>query len=83
MMLGLFINTFIIFVKGLYGVQLTQEDGVENKAIEQADHLEFHLPEFKIEDYESPPLPEYKLPEYQESSECLYNLSSRVIKCIM
>lgn len=82
-MVGVFLNTFINFVKGLYGLKLTQEDGVENKAIEQAKDLEFHLPEFKIEDYEAPPLPEYKLPEYQESSEILYNLSSRVINCIM
>ena len=51
-----------------YEVQLSQGDGSENdKAIEHAEDLEFHLPEFKIEDYEAPPLPEYKLPEYQES----------------
>ena len=50
-------------------MELTQEGGVENIiAKENAEDLEFYLPEFKIEDYEAPPLPEYKLPEYQASS---------------
>ena len=62
-----------IFIKG---IELTQEDGVENiKYQEKVEDLEFYLPEFKIEDYEAPPLPEYKLPEYQASSVSLYNLS--------
>ncbi len=66
-----------MFIKG---IKLTQEDGVENfKAKEHTEDLEFYLPEFKIEDYEAPPLPEYKLPEYQASSLSLYNLSSHVI----
>ena len=57
-------------------MEFTQEGGVKNIiAKANAEDLEFYLPEFKIEDYEAPPLPEYKLPEYQASSVSLYNLS--------
>lgn len=68
-----FLSNINILIKG---TALTQESGVENIiAKENAEDLEFYLPEFKIKDYEAPPLPEYKLPEYQASFVSVYNLS--------
>ena len=58
----------VIIHISIKGIKLPQDGGVENIiANENAEDLEFYLPEFKIEDYEAPPLPEYKLPDYQAS----------------
>ena len=43
-----------------------QEPTEYNSAIQNILNSDFELPEFKIEDYEAPPIPEYELPEYKE-----------------